>query len=202
MLAVTLALTLLAQNPETDRGWALAGGGGGEASTVEVEGSLELSRGDAEEAALRAARHRHRDRLRESGKQLAERVAPFWLPGFLLRGEVDEWLRRQERSTPLRIVDRDTEVRSYSYGDAYRTTLQVATLDPSVCPDAEVSMERRLRDVGRLALAKLGGIAVFWGLLAFVYSWMDRLTRGYMPWRLRLIALVFGLVVPTAVVFV
>lgn len=199
MLAATLALTLLAQDPGSGQPWALAASGAGVGTAVTVEGTLELSRGEAEAAALQAARTRHRQLLLERGEELAARLAPVWLPGFARHGEVQEWARAQERSRPLRILHQHTVARSYSYGDAYQTRLEVAHPNLAAARDGEALMQHRLERLGRLLLAKLGGIAVFWGVLAFLYSWLDRLTRGYMPWRLRLIAAGLGLVVPAIV---
>ena len=198
MLAVTLALTLLAQGPGSTHAWAMAGPEPAGGTTVTIVGDLELSRGEAQQSAMVAARQFHLERLRQRGEELADRFAPFWLPEFVVEPQVDAWVARAERSTPVAVADRETETFDYSYGEAFRTTLQVESAT-ALDRDAEYRMERGLRQLGRLLLAKLGGIAVFWGLLAFLSSWFDRLTRGYMSWRLRLIALGLGLVASTVV---
>ena len=198
MLATTLSLALLMQAPGPSDSWVHAGGRAAPPNTFAVEGALELSRGEAEASATDLARDAHRERLRGHGRDLAQRLAPFWLPQLLVRGEVEAWALREERATPIRVVSRETSVRQYSYGKAYQTTLHVAD-DARGGRSAEAWLERRLEHAARLLLAKCGGIAVFWGLLAFLSSWFDRLTRGYMTWRLRLIAFGLGGIVPALV---
>jgi len=199
MLAMTLAATLLAQGPADEM--VLAGGGGGRADALVVEGTIELSRAEAETAALQAARDARRDRIRARGEELAAAHAGFWVPSFVVDREVAHWAGRAERDGSLRVLDRDTTVHRYSYGDAYQTTLRVVP-DKPTGRGGEKALERRLQDAGRLFLAKCGGIAMFWGLLAFLQSWFDRLSRGYMTWRLRFLALGLGLVVPPIVLLI
>lgn len=193
MPSLTLALVLLLQSPQGVREQhdAMADG-------LRVEGTLELSREEAEASALDAARRAHETRLRARGSEIAAQLAPCWLPDIVVRKEIEEWTRRQERASVPEVVHRETSVRQYSYGEAYQTTLWVAG-DAAMSRDAEGRLERQIRDAGHLLLSKAGGIAVFWGLLAFVCSWLDRLTRGYMTWRLRLITAGLGLSVPTLV---
>jgi hypothetical protein len=191
MPVLTLALVLLLQGPQdvsTDPA----------PEALRVEGTLELSRGEAEAAAWDAARRACATRMLARGNEIAAQLAPFWLPDVVVRKEVEEWTRKQERAHASEIVHRETRVRRYSYGEAFQTTLWLAD-DTKVSRDAEGRLERQIREAGELLLAKAGGIAVFWGLLAFVCSWFDRLTRGYMTWRLRLIAAGLGLSVPTLV---
>ena len=46
-----------------------------------------------------------------------------------------------------------------SYGEAFRTTMQVAPR-PKLDENTEWRLERGIKDLGRLLLAKLGGIVV------------------------------------------
>ena len=168
---------------------------------VTVVGDLELSRADADRAAMRAARDMRRGQLQRVGQELAARHAAFWLPGVLVDGEVDRWVTRTERRSPVSVMSRDTQVFTYSYGEAFRTSLHLED-GPLFDQAAELEMERGVRWLGRLILAKIGGITVFWGLLAFISCWFDRLTRGYMTWRLRGIAAALGVVVPPVVLLI
>lgn len=197
MLAMTLSLALLMQAPGSCD-WSLASGGGRPVAARSVEGAIELTRGDAEASAEREARRIHREELESWGQELAASLAPSWLPQILVRGEVQAWAARHERMSPLRISRLETVTHRYSYGKAYQTTAHLGSRDAD-SRDAEARLERRFRQVGKILLAKCGGIAVFWGLLAFLSSWFDRLTRGYMTWRLRLIAMALGLTGPALV---
>ena len=180
MLAVML-LVSLTQGPQGESGAAASAG-------FVVEGSLELTRAEAEAAALRAAHDEVRLRNTEFGQEVAGRCAPFWLPGFVVDREVASWTE-QAGVRDLRVLERATEVRRYSYGDAYQTTLRVAAGNGAEVSGGGTGLERRLHSVGKEFLVKCGGVAAWWGLLALLSSWLDRLSRGYMTWRLRLLAL-------------
>jgi len=197
MLPLMLSLALSAQALPVADACAAAPSQPFAAGTAVIEGTLELSRAEAEASAIRAARHNHRERLLSAGEEVVRRVLPDWLPGFFVRHELDEWTRRLAKAVPLQIVQTETSVRRYSYGEAFQTTLRCNADVEGAARAEEPWLQRRLRVAGRLMLASCGGVAVYWGLLAFLFSWFDRLTRGYMSWRLRIIALGLGLSVPS-----
>jgi len=54
-----------------------------------------------------------------------------------------------------------------------------------------------LADLRGQALAFLAGASLWWGLLAFLVGWLDRLSRGYMTARLSAIGVALGVSVPS-----
>ena len=67
---------------------------------------------------------------------------------------------------------------------------------------SEQSLRSTLQRLERTTVVKYGGIAVGWTALAVLLGWIDRLSRGYMTWRLRLVGLLGGLAVPTVLFLV
>lgn len=197
-LALTIALTALVHGPGSAQAWVPVMPEPAVTNAATVVGDIELSRGEAVHGAITAARDMRLGRLRERGQELAERFAPFWLPSFAMQGEVDEWVARVERKSPLAVAREETEVFNYSYGEAFRTTLHVDN-GMNIDHDSERQMQQGIQQLARLLMTKVGGIAFFWGLLAFLSAWFDRLTRGYMSWRLRFMAVSLGIVVPAVV---
>ena len=195
MLSTLCALALSLTAPQTEAVWA-AEHSRGPGRTMVVEGELELTRSDAEASALERARDAHRTQLRERADRIASSAIPFWMPQMFAQPTIDRWIGDLERSAPLQVLDSDTEELSYSYGKAFRSSVTVARVHRDGLSKQEARLERRLGEVGKLLLAKCGVTAIVWGLLAFVCSWFDRLTRGYMTGRLRLIALAMGIAVP------
>ena len=202
MLSLMLSLALMTPAPQAQEGWVLAAASPHGKGTASVQGSVELTRAEAEASALRLAGATHRERLRTAGDEVVQRVLPDWLPRFFVRHELDEWTRRLQRELPLDVVQNETKVRRYSYGEAFQTTLHWDADVGEVAAEHERWFEQRVTEAGKLLLAKFGGIAVYWGLLAFLSSWFDRLTRGYMTWRLRTISLGLGISLPAVLLLV
>lgn len=163
---------------------------------VAVTGTTELSRAEAFGAARSAAIDHLRARWTERGQRVLAEQRPFWLPVVFARTAVDRWLSRQSFEQVLQIVDREDKVREHDFGQSFQTTLWVAE-DPRQVAGRDGQLRRELQQVQRRTLAVSGGTVVFWAVMAFALGWLDRLSRGYMTGRLRLIGLLLGAVVPT-----
>jgi len=159
-------------------------------------------RGDAEldpAAAFASARHRAEDHVRERWHQRAQRAwegqRPFWLPDLLAKETMRRWLAELPVEQIVRLVDREDRERSHEFGSSYQTTLWVAE-DPRAVQQGERQLRRELRQLEHITAIKYGGVVGGWVLLALMVGWIDRLSRGYMTGRLRLLGLLGGVAVP------
>jgi|RhiMethySRZTD1v2_1073278.scaffolds.fasta_scaffold736083_2 hypothetical protein len=163
---------------------------------VAITGTTELSRAEAFGAAHSAAIDHLRGRWTERGQRVLAEQRPFWLPAVFAQTAVDRWLSHQSFEQVLQIVDREDKVREHDFGQSFQTTLWVAE-DPRQVAGSDRQLRRELQQVQRRTLAVSGGTVVFWAVMAFALGWLDRLSRGYMTGRLRLIGLLLGTAVPT-----
>ncbi|MFO1051848.1 MAG: hypothetical protein U1F36_06505 [Planctomycetota bacterium] len=154
-------------------------------AAVAVEGSVELSPSAADEAAHAIALADLETELERRVVSAASRAKPMWLPDPIAQRIATGWLGRQDVSAVLRVVDRDRKVRDHGSFESYQTTLSVRH-DERLLERMFAGLGRELRQRGTVLAAIGGGSVVLWGFLIFAYGWLDRLTRGYMPWRLRL----------------
>ncbi len=193
-----LAVVLLAQGPQATAQWAF--GGEPRPAVVTVEGSVELSEAEADASAIRRAREILSEDVRRRGAAVAGDSAPWWLPSLFVQREVERW-ERGAMPDEIQVLDRSCQERDHGFGRSYQTSLQLAPAQASARANAEqdARLARRLTAAAKLFAAKCGGIAVFWGFLAFVTAWLDRVSRGYMTWRLRLIGLALGATVAPVV---
>jgi len=166
-----------------------------------VRGDTELSAASA----LASAELRVDEHLREvwqvRAKRAASRQAPFWMPGFLSDYAVQRWLADLSLREFVTRVDRDDCERTHEFGRSYQTTLWIAE-NPAIVERIEDRLHDTLRSLERTTVLKLGGIAAGWGLMALFLGWLDRLSRGYMTVRLRLIGVLGGVLMPTALFLV
>lgn len=162
---------------------------------VAVEGRVELSPGEADASAKACAVQLVRWELERRGAATLEATRPIWLPGFVGEGLVSDWLRRTRLERAFDVVHSARETRSHGNYVSYQTTLQVAT-DPSAIDGMLTDLRRRIQVGARRFSWLLAGTAGLWVFLSLVYGWLDRLTRGYMPWRLRTICVGMGLLAP------
>lgn len=197
MLGVILTAVLMPQGPVED--WLTQGGDRHHPLAVVVTGEIELTAADAFAGALEQARVTVGENLRQQGSHLVRDSAPSWMPGFLRQRVLDDWLSSHDAQQMLQVLDRRTDVREYSYGDSYQTALLVQP-DPAVLGKASAWLRRHTRDAAEEFLLKCGGIGGLWGLLTVVSLWLDRLTRGYMTWRLRMVGIALA-AVGTGVLF-
>lgn len=184
-----LLLSLAVALPPSDQGPSAG------MAAVAIAGETELSPA----AALRSAQSRVDEHLRAVWRERAERAVlaprPFWLPAPLADRAVERWLRQLPTEELTQLVDRDDRVREHEFGSSYQTTLWIAEE-----PRRAAKLEQRLRGVlpvlQRDTAVRLGGIIGSWAVLALGLSWLDRLSRGYMTGRLRLLGLLLATAVP------
>ena len=158
--------------------------------------------GDAEldpAAAFASARRRAEDHVRGMWSERAGRACagqrPFWLPDLLTQETVRRWLADLPIDQIVRLVDREDRERTHEFGNSYQTTLWVAE-DPRGVQQGERQLRRELRQLEKVTAIKYGGVVGGWVLLALVVGWIDRLSRGYMTGRLRVLGLLCGAAVP------
>lgn len=201
MLNLLLTLACLAQDHHPGDGHGLAGLGGASAVPLVVRGTVELSAGEADAAASALLGDRARVLLSERGRSLMAQLAPVWLPEFSREQTLARWLTAIEPEGALRVIDRERAEHDHGHlGTSYRTALIVEA-------DREQlgkHMSRLRRQIPRAAdtfALKCAGIAGFWTVLALAISWLDRLSRGYMTWRLRFLGLIAGSAAPALLLF-
>ena len=66
----------------------------------------------------------------------------------------------------------------------------------------ECRLHVELRRLERTTAVKAGGVAAGWVFLAVLLGWLDRLSRGYMTTRLRVIGILGGVLMPAALFLV
>lgn len=198
MLALLMTVALVAQNPHagdstprTDRDAVATG--------IVVRGTVELSRGEADVAAQALVAERGRQLLAVRGRTEVEDSCPTWLPGFCRDQVLGRWLRTTDGAQVLRVVDRvQTEHDHGGIGTSYRTELTVRPDARQL--DRSLSALRRQVVVGAKRFAtKSAAIVGYWVALALLVGWLDRLSRGYMTWRLRLLGAIAGTALPAVV---
>ena len=171
-----------------------------QSDTIRVEGSVELSPSAADAAALWSARSDLQGELARRVDAAAPMVGPTWMPDLIARHLAAAWLSRQDPTRALVVVDRDRRVRDHGSFASYQTTLAVRH-DERTLDQMFANLPRELRRRGTILGAVAGGSVALWGILAFLYGWLDRITRGYMPWRLRLTCGAMGLALPAVALF-
>lgn len=165
-----------------------------------VTGTPELDSAAAFRAAMTQAEAKVRDAQRERALLVAAEWRPFWLPPVFVEQAVTRWVQAPQRTTGLCIVDRTDQRREHEFGSSYQTTLWVRE-DAAALTRGERELRQQFAQLRLRTLATSGGTVVFWALLTLAVGWLDRLSRGYMTVRLRLLGLVLGSAVP-AVAFV
>ncbi|HLU37954.1 MAG TPA: hypothetical protein VK081_01125 [Planctomycetota bacterium] len=191
MLDLILTVVCLAQGHPGDAG-ALRE----PAAPMVVRGTVELSAAEADAAAAAFAAQQAREFFAARGREVVGQVAPFWLPDFCRDLLVQRWLGGFDPQAALRIVERERSTHDHGgLGTSYRTTLVVEHDERQVGKQLG-RLRRQVPTAARSFAVKCAGIAGFWAVLAFAVAWLDRLSRGYMTWRLRLLGLLAGSVVP------
>ena len=187
MLACLLTTCLLCpatQQPQT----ALA-------SAVAVRGEAELTPAAALASAEARLDEHVRDVWRDRALRASERQLPFWLPDVLTRESMRRWLADLPVEQLVRRVDREDRERVHEFGNSYQTTLWVAE-EPKAVQRGERALRAELRRLERSTAARYGGVAAGWVVLALALGWLDRLSRGYMTGRLRLLGVLLGAAMP------
>lgn len=187
MLALLLAacLPLAPQQPDT----AVV------ADAVAVRGDAELDPAAAYASARRKAEEHVRELWTERAERAVEGQRPFWLPDLVAREAVRRWLADLPVDRLVRFVDREDRERDHEFGSSFQTTLWVAE-EPRLVQQSERLLKRELRQLERTTAVKYGSVVAGWVVLVLLVGWMDRLSRGYMTGRLRLLGLLCGVAFP------
>ncbi|MBL8747687.1 MAG: hypothetical protein JNK78_00900 [Planctomycetes bacterium] len=187
MLDVLLVTCLAAVAPQGPRA--------GLAEAVAVRGEPELSPA----AALSSARQKAAEHVLEQWRHRADLALgverPFWLPEVLAEPQVRRWLADLPLERMVVQVDREDRERVHEFGNSYQTTLWVAE-DPRVVDQHGRLLRSQLRRLERTVAVRYGGVVGAWVLLGLGIGWLDRLSRGYMTGRLRLLGLLAGVAIP------
>ena len=193
MLASVFVLALLPQQPA-----ALAWDGGVKAMVldgIEIKGAPELTIAEAYESASDSLRETVRGKFQRRAEAIVAENAPFWLPAFYTDRVVNRWLADLDFDRACQILDRSDRNRLYDWGESFQTTL-VARENPKFLQRAKDRLKWRMEGAEERFLVTGGGTILFWGLLAVVLGWVDRLSRGYMTKRLVLVGLAMGTLGP------
>ena len=165
------------------------------AEAVVVRGDAELSPAEALVSAKRKAEEHVRDLWQDRAEQAFSGRRPFWLPDLLAREAMRRWLAELPIEQMATYVDREDRQREHEFGSSYQTTLWVAE-EPRLVANSERLLRRATQQLERVTAVKFGGIVAGWAVLAVVIGWLDRLSRGYMTGRLRLLGLLGGVAFP------
>lgn len=187
MLEALLVTCLAAVAPQGPRA--------GFAEAVAVRGEPELTPA----AALSSARRKAAEHVLEQWRRRAELALgverPFWLPEILAEPHVRRWLADLPVDRMVVQVDREDRERVHEFGNSYQTTLWIAE-DPRTVDKHESRLRSQLRHLERTVAVRYGGVVAVWVLLGLGIGWLDRLSRGYMTGRLRLLGVLAGTAVP------
>lgn len=165
------------------------------AEAVVVRGDAELSPAEALVSAKRKAEEHVRELWQDRAEQAFSGRRPFWLPDLLAREAMRRWLAELPIEQMATYVDREDRQREHEFGSSYQTTLWVAE-EPRLVANSERMLRRATQRLERVTAVKFGGIVAGWAVLAVVIGWLDRLSRGYMTGRLRLLGLLGGVAFP------
>ena len=153
---------------------------------IEVEGDVEIDR----LAALESAEAKVREALWERFAPVWKRQAGLLVPEDRVQLDLQTWLARDfERMAPIEA--RPVHVFTSSVGEAYRKAYRVQVAGPRaeafrIAGEARATeLSQRFRK-GYFLMALLAA-ALLWGA-----SRMDRLTRGYLTWRIRAVSLILA----------
>lgn len=172
----------------------------GPAGPAVVEGRVELTPASADAAARALADREVRWELERRGRDLVRARSPGWLPGLIGDLVLDRWLRSTPVERTWSVVDVERERHAHEGYDSHRTRLWIATDEREVAR-ALSRLHRQVEKGSRRFALFAGGTAAWWALCALACGWLDRLTRGYMPWRLRLVCVGMGVVAPGIALF-
>lgn len=201
MITLLLTLACCVQRPDAGERTGADCPGEERPAALVVRGTVELSAGEADAAATALLGERARHVLEEQGRVLMAAAAPMWLPGFCREQVLRRWLGSTDATQMLRVVDRERDTRNHgSLGTSYRTALLVEA-DQHRLGNHLARLRRQIPRAADTFALKCAGIAGFWAVLALAIGWLDRLSRGYMTWRLRLLGLLAGSAAPTVALF-
>jgi hypothetical protein len=188
MLTLLLSMTFVAPMPQRPEVAPVA-------AAVAVRGEAELSPASAFASARRKVDEHVRSMWQERADRAVVDQRPFWLPELLAESAVRRWLAELPLEQAVQLVDREDREREHEFGSSYQTTLWVAE-DARTTQRFEQRLRGLLHRLERSTAVRLGGIVASWTGLLIVLGWLDRLSRGYMTGRLRLVGLLGGAAAP------
>ncbi|MHC5062844.1 MAG: hypothetical protein ACYTG5_02585 [Planctomycetota bacterium] len=194
IIAATILAASLFQDPAQSAPWAMEAAVTAPGSMV-VSGLPELTPAEADDSALEQANEEMRRHLAEKGAEVISRATPIWLPEFVERKVLTRWLNRQRISKTFEVLDDDRIPRDHGHSMSYQTHL-VIRRDADRLERSYDRLRRDTANQGESFLVKCGGTVILWAVLALLCGWMDRLTRGYMTTRLRLLFSGLGFSLP------
>lgn len=200
MITLLLSLSLIVPSGFAPQGSGIpqvAAGG-----PVTVRGTVELSPAAADAAAASMAAEHVRGLIISRAAGLVESAAPAWLPTFTRDQVVRRWLGEFDPARGVRIVARHMDEHDHGgLGLSYRTTLEIES-DERALESALVRLHRAIPRAAEHFAAKCAGVIGFWLVLGLAIAWIDRLSRGYMTWRLRCLGAVAGLGLPAVALLI
>ena len=171
------------------------GPGAALSAAVAVRGDTGLSPAEAYASANARVEDHVREQWQQRASRLAEQRLPFWVPSLTVEQSLRRWLADLPVTELVDCVDREDRERVHEFGNSYQTTLWVAE-DPQASQRSERQLRDELRRVERRTAVRFGGVAAGWLSLAVLIAWLDRLSRGYMSGRLRLLGVCAGVALP------
>lgn len=167
----------------------------GEPAPVTVVGPVELTPSAAVAAARVSAADEFAWELERRGRGVVDRVRPIWLPDFVAESSFRRWLRTIQPESGLAILGQETRTHDHGNYVSYQAALTVAP-DEAWTTSALGELRGTIERSAQHFVIASGGAVGLWGLLAFLYVWLDRVSRGYMSWRLRILFGGMGLALP------
>lgn len=195
MKALSLVLALFAQVLPAQKPWVVRGDSPEFADARVVTGTPELKPEAARQAAIDQAVEDLRTLQKQRGIAVAAGSAPSWVPERFVERIVERWVARQDLRTSLEVLDQDQRIRDHGFGQSYQASVLVRS-NPKKTQDAERQLSWELQRAVKRLKQGLGITCAGWIGLAFLVSWLDRLSRGYMTFRLWTLATVVGVAIP------
>ena len=200
LVLALFAQDLFAQELLAQKAWLVRGDAPDVADARVVTGTPELQPDLARQVAIDQAVDDFRESRRQRGLAIARERAPHWLPDRVTDKVVQRWLSPQDLRATLEILDRDQRVRDHGFGQSYQASVLVRA-NPKKCLEAEKVLAWEIDHAAKRLKQGLGLTIAGWVGLAFLVSWLDRLSRGYMTLRLWSLAAIVGLVFPAGLFF-
>ena len=195
MKALSLVLALFVHVLPAQKPWVVRGDSPEFADARVVTGTPELNPEAARQAAIDQAIEDLRTLQKQRGIAVAAGYTPSWVPERFMERVVEKWVARQDLRTSLEVLDQDQRVRDHGFGQSYQASVLVRA-NPKKSQEAEKVLGWEMQRAIKRLKQGLGITCAGWIGLAFLVSWLDRLSRGYMTLRLWALACVVGVAIP------
>lgn len=162
---------------------------------VTIEGRVALDPWSARENAEVAALRRIRRELERRADRAFASSNSSWVPEVLEQRHRDRWRARFVDEALLEIVEESLQRRDHGDYESFQVSFSVRP-DAVATASALDAYERGLSKTAERAVGFGVGTLTLWGVLGLGFVWFDRLTRGYMPWRLGTVAVGIGTAAP------